>query len=68
MGLMKTAILIIMLSTADGTHIHHVKHIDEGAYSYTHCLWLRDALLKTWRKRTDVTHLDIRCPNIWSET
>ena len=66
--MMTSAILIIMISLSTGEHVHHVKHIDEGYLSYNSCMWQRDALLKIWRKRSDVDHLDIRCPEWWSET
>lgn len=64
---MNTAILIIMISAGD-VNIHHVRVIDKYDYlNYSVCMWTRDALIKTWSKREDVTHLDIRCPNWWSE-
>ena len=64
---MNTATLIILIALSNGQYIQHVKHIT-GAYAYNTCQWKKASMIKRWSLRDDVTHLDIRCLNIWDET
>ena len=73
---MYSAILIIQIIVGDATthhpmphtYVDHIKHINDGKYSYNTCQWKKVAFKRVWEKRADIVWSDFDCLEIWRET